>query len=348
MTMHVHFVGSVGLDTAADVFEAVGAAVTPYLKRCPDGEIGGRRSWISWQWPLLRAMAFLELDEGRQTPGIGLSPLRLKKGVEPHEIRFGELGYAREAVASYQDFLRARDSGALPPSVRFQVCLPTPLAVIGAFIAPEHISAVLAPYERAMIREVERVCAAIPRRDLALQWDVCIEMVQWDGRLPHLPPPPNAAQVFGGQFARLCNSIPPEVELGFHLCYGDLDAKHFVEPLDLGKAVELANVIASNVRRPVSWLHMPVPAERDDDAYFAPLAGLQRDAGTEVYLGLVHGSDGVQGAVGRMRAAAKHLEGFGIATECGIARARTPETVRELLRLHAAAVEAFPLRVPVE
>jgi hypothetical protein len=61
----------------------------------------------------------------------------------------------------------------------------------------------------------------------------------------------------------------------------------------------------------------------------------------EVYLGLVHGSDGVQGAVRRMRAAAKFIQGFGIATECGIARARTPETVRELLRLHARAAQAF-------
>jgi hypothetical protein len=27
-------------------------------------------------------------------------------------------------------------------------------------------------------------------QDLALQWDVCIGMVQWDGRWPVAPPPP--------------------------------------------------------------------------------------------------------------------------------------------------------------
>src|SRR5262245_14636448 len=97
VTMHVHFVGSVGLDTAEDVFAAVGSAVKPYIKRCPDGEIGGRRSWISWQWPLLRAMAFLELDEARQTRGVGLAPLRVKKGVGAGEMHFGEVGYAGEA-----------------------------------------------------------------------------------------------------------------------------------------------------------------------------------------------------------------------------------------------------------
>ena len=36
--------------------------------------------------------------------------------------------------------------------------------------------------------------------------------------------------------------------------------------------------------------------ERDDDAYFAPLADLQLPAETELYLGLVHRQDGAEGA----------------------------------------------------
>jgi hypothetical protein len=80
-----------------------------------------------------------------------------------------------------------------------------------------------------------------------------------------------------------------------------MDAKHFVEPLDLGKAVELANLITHSSSHPVQWLHMPVPAGRDDAAYFEPLAKLERRAGTELYLGLVHACDGVDGTVRRMR-----------------------------------------------
>ena len=60
MSRHVHFVGSIGLDSTDDVFAAVGKTVKAFLKRCPDGEIGGRRLWISYQWPLLRATSFLE------------------------------------------------------------------------------------------------------------------------------------------------------------------------------------------------------------------------------------------------------------------------------------------------
>ena len=60
MTRAVHFVGSIGLDSTQDVFEIAGATVKDHLKRCPDGEVGSRRLWISYQWPLLRATAFLE------------------------------------------------------------------------------------------------------------------------------------------------------------------------------------------------------------------------------------------------------------------------------------------------
>src|SRR5262249_5580603 len=40
MTTNVHLVGSVGLDTAEEVFEAAGKLLGPYLKRVPDGEVG--------------------------------------------------------------------------------------------------------------------------------------------------------------------------------------------------------------------------------------------------------------------------------------------------------------------
>ncbi|MGH7090463.1 MAG: hypothetical protein ACREFQ_16325, partial [Stellaceae bacterium] len=80
-----------------------------------------------------------------------------------------------------------------------------------------------------------------------------------------------------------------------------------------------------------------VPIARDDDAFFAPLRGLTLAPETELYLGLVHAQDGVDGARRRMAAARRHAGAFGIGSECGIARARTPDLVREFLRVHAAA-----------
>jgi hypothetical protein len=340
MTTHVHFVGSIGLDSTDDVFDAVGATVKSLVKRCPDGEVGGRRLWNSYQWPVLRATSFLETATDTAFPGIGLCPLRLKAGTRSEDIHFGELGYAREARASYQDFLAARKRGVIGAETRFQVCLPTPVAVM-AFIVSSDVPKVMPAYEQAMIHEMERICAAIPHADLALQWDVCMEMIQWDGRVPAMPAFPGMEQAFAGAFARICAPVPAGVELGFHLCYGDMDAKHFIQPMDLRKAVELANLITASVNHPVSWIHLPVPADRSDRAYFEPLKDLKRGPRTEVYLGLVHAADGVEGTLRRMRAAREFIADFGIATECGISRARTQETVRALLQVHAAAAQAF-------
>ena len=98
----------------------------------------------------------------------------------------------------------------------------------------------------------------------------------------------------------------------------------------------MANALTGAVARPITYIHMPVPVNRDDDAYFEPLRGLRLGAQTELYLGLVH-ADGVEATNRRIAAAAKAVADFGIATECGIARQRTPELVRRLLEIHAAA-----------
>ena len=246
------------------MFAAIGQHCGPYLKRVPDGEPGGRRLWISWQIPVLRANPSLA------QVGEGQIPLKLADGVEPGRIHFGELGYSREARPSYEDFVAARTAGRLPAGVRFQVSLPTPWAVIMPFCRQPDAQQIYPAYEQAMLQEVARICKAIPHHDLAIQWDVCIEMLAWDGRWQNAQAFPGMEQVFAGNFARLGAAVPAGVELGFHLCYGDLDARHFVEPVDAAKMVELANLIARSVQRPIAW-NMPVPIDRADDAFYAPL-----------------------------------------------------------------------------
>ena len=112
--MHAHLVGSIGLDTVDEVYRTVGELLGPYLRRVPDGEVGGRKLWISWQYPLLRASVFLRPDpSGAIRPTNRFPLLTLAEGVAPSDVRFGELGYAREARASYLDFVAARDNGTL-------------------------------------------------------------------------------------------------------------------------------------------------------------------------------------------------------------------------------------------
>jgi len=334
---NVHLVGSVGLDTVPEVFAAAGKYLGPYLKRVPDGEVGGRRLWVSWQYPLLRASPFLQAEPAPSNSGVGFPVMRVADDVKPEEIRFGELGYAREARASYIDFLAAREAGVLPRQVRFQVCLPTPYAVVTSFCAPASVPAILPAYERAMLREAAAVCAVIPHGDLCLQWDVCHEMLTWDGRWPRRAAFSGMDRQFADAFARLSAVVPRDVELGIHLCYGDFEGRHFVEPQDAAKMVELANLVFGSVERALAYIHMPVPIGRSDDAYFAPMKNLRLPPGTELYLGLVHAQDGVEGTVKRIATAKKHAPLFGIASECGISRARKPEVVEEFFRVYAGA-----------
>jgi hypothetical protein len=335
---HVHLVGSVALDSVEEVFRTAGTLLGRRLKRCPDGEPGGRRLWISWQYPLLRANAYLQIDPVSLGQAGMFPKLRLAEGVRSEDIHFGELGYAREARASYQDFLAARSRGELAAGTRFQVSLPTPMAVIVPFCMTQDIAAIEPAYEKAMLAEVARVCAAIPHRDLAIQWDVCIEMVIWDGQIAaRYPKEGTSKPEIVARLTRLGDAVPSDVELGFHLCYGDLDAKHFVDPVDSAKLVELANALAASIQRPIAFLHMPVPIARSDDAYFKPMSGLKLSPQTELYLGVVHPEDGADGVRKRAAAAANYVSNFGIATECGIARQRKPELVRRILEIHAAA-----------
>ena len=97
---------------------------------------------------------------------------------------------------------------------------------------------------------------------------------------------------------------------------------------------EYANRLTENINRPIQLIHMPVPRDRSDDAYFAPLKALRLKSPTELCLGLVHHTDGVAGTRKRLAAAEKVVADFSIAAECGFGRRRS-ETIPELLRIHA-------------
>lgn len=342
LPQRVHLVGAIGLDTVPETFTTVGRMLGNRLMRMPDGEPGGRRMWIAWQFPLLRASPFLKaVPPPPGASAINLPLMALAQGVSPEQLRFCELGYAREARASYADFTAAKRAGKLPAQVRFQVSLPTPYAVTSAFCVRQDQPAIEPAYERAMLREIEMICSAIPHTELTLQWDVCPEMIVWDGRLERIK------HVFADpqreileRFKRISRAIPPDVELGFHLCYGDVDGQHFIEPLDAGKLVELANGLSRTLDHPIAYIHMPVPIARSDAAFFRPLAELRLGPATELYLGCVHAADGVEGTRRRIAAAREFVPAFGIATECGMGRCKTPETVLRLLEIHAGASAA--------
>jgi hypothetical protein len=329
----VLLLGSVPLSSANEVFETVAAALGPLVRRIPDGETGVRKGWLTWQQEVFAAAAGLEpggervIHDGR----FKFITYKVKSGGTPGDVRFGPLHYAENARKSYADFKRLRSAGKIAAGTRFQVSMPTPLALVFGFVVPAEIHTIWPIFEQRMRQEIDEIAAAIPHRDLAIQWDIAVEL---DGILEV----PAVAKNFPidqlvGSIARVSNHIPAAIELGLHLCYGDPGHKHIVEPKDTGVMVDLANRLAAAIDRPIGWLHMPVPRDRDDDGYFAPLRNLKLKPGEEFYLGLVHRTDGVAGAQRRLAAAKRVIADFGVATECGLGR-RPPETIAELWALH--------------
>ncbi|MFO0989344.1 MAG: hypothetical protein U1F37_18615 [Alphaproteobacteria bacterium] len=335
---YVQLVGTVPYASTDEVFDALAGTLGPLLKRIPDGETGQRAYWITSQARILAHDPQFEPAGHNWDPDSGTVPesgapkYRLKPGVRAGDVAIPPLGYPEAARASYAQFLRRRSVGRFAPGARFQVSLPTPMAFIVGLLAPE-VHAALAPaFEARIMRELGEIVAAIPLRDLAIQWDVCLEIYVLEGlRQAWFP---DAFEGCVARLAELGNAVPPAAELGYHFCYGDFRHKHAVEPKDMGLMVDMTNALLKRLARSVSWLHYPVPRDRDDDAYFAPLARLAAPRETELYLGLVHYTDGVEGSARRIRTARRHRAQFGIATECGLGR-RPRETIPRLLEIHA-------------
>lgn len=333
----VLLVGSVPLDSASQVFQTAAAVLGRHLRRLPDGETGARINWVGWQFDVFANHPAFEVVPPLADFYAPLPRVRLRDPGTPPVI--GELGYARAARESYQEFDRLRRAGVIPGHCRFQVSLPTPLAPLCSFVIPEHQAMVEAAYETRLLAELNELCDAIPAASLALQWDVAIEIAILEGLWPgHFS---DVTTEIVHRLTRLGNSVPPGVELGYHLCYGDYAHRHFTQPRDTSILVAVANAVTAGVQRPITWLHLPVPRDRDDGAYFAPLRDLARSPATELYLGLVHLTDGVSGARRRLAAASLFVDRFGIATECGMGR-RPAATVPNLLRLHTKLAQPWP------
>jgi hypothetical protein len=99
--------------------------------------------------------------------------------------------------------------------------------------------------------------------------------------------------------------------------------------------VDFANELSRSIKHKLAYIHMPVPVERSDEAFHRPWRDLKLREGTELFLGVVHAKGGAEGTRARIAAAKRYAPEFGIATECGMARARSEETVRRLLQIHA-------------
>ena len=342
----VHFVGSIPLPDAETVFRTLVAAAGPHLVRLPDGETGIRKTWIRFLQQVLADNPAIEVAndvppfkftqwDGRLLREI--PRLRIRPGATPDPATF-VTGYADMAIQSWRLFERLQAAGAIPTEVKFQVSLPTPIAPVYNNMLPADRAPLLPALTAHLVGEVEKIAAVIPHDRWALQWDVCQEVLAWEGYYEKGPVDFHTETI--EVLTRIGEAVPAAVELGYHLCYGSPADEHCVQPKDTAIMVEMTNAVAAGVVRPIQFVHMPVPKDRTDDAYFAPLDGLRLDPATELYFGLVHHDDAA-GDAARFAAARRHARVDGVATECGMARG-DPARLPALLAAHIRVAQSPP------
>tara|TARA_R110002110_G_scaffold400568_1_gene617099 strand:+ start:330 stop:1376 length:1047 start_codon:yes stop_codon:yes gene_type:complete len=334
-----HFVGGIPMEDAESVFRKLGTEMGSHVRRIPDGETGRRRMWISFVKDILLQHPDMEVDpdvpvfqfiqfDGKVV--FEVNQLRFRDGVNPADVVF-ETGYADDAIRNFATFDKLQSDGVIPAGVKYQICMATPLAITYMFVAPDTREDFLRVYGDHLAAEVDRIMTALPNDRISYQWDVCQEVLMWEGYLDQSQHPDYREEI-PASLAWLGGLVPEQVELGYHLCYGSPADEHLILPRDMGNLVEIANLIANGVARRVNYIHMPVPDDRNDDAYFQPLSGLDLPEGTDLYLGCVHhGDDG--GNAHKLATARKYTAVAGVGAECGLGRGR-PERFDGILAQH--------------
>jgi hypothetical protein len=341
----LHLIGSIPLGSSEEVFRTLAKELGSHLGRMPDGETGERSRWVYFQGQMLRAHPAMEIDptvppfpfvqwDGKVVREI--PQVRFKPGIDPDKVVF-ETGYDNAALASYDVFKRLRDAGAIAGVTRFQVSLPTPHSSGYLYVSGPARQTYFRVYERALLGALANIVKAIPAPDLTIQWDVCQEVLAFENYFKDRPAD-YKKQTFD-MLGRLGNAVPIGVELGYHLCYGSPADEHLVQPKDTAILVEMMEGIAAATRRPIDFFHIPVPKERADDAYYAPLENWKRPEGTELYLGLLHHDDAA-GDKRRIAVAKTFIDDFGLSAECGWGRTE-PGRLPGLLKGHRVAAEGF-------
>lgn len=339
----VHFVGSIPLPDSETVFRDLCGAVGSHIARLPDGETGIRKSWIRYLQDVLTQSPAIEIAEDvppfkfTQHDGVVVREipcLHILPGTKPKAEEF-DTGYADMARSSWRIFERLQDQGIIPAGVKFQISIPTPIAPAYNNIVPADRPALLPELTRHFIGEVEKIAATLPNDRIAIQWDVCQEVLAWEDYYEAGPVDFKTETL--EVLTAIGNAVPAEIELGYHLCYGSPADEHLVLPKDSALMVEMTNAIVAGVNRPIQFIHMPVIKERTDDAFFAPMENLKLGAETELYLGLIHHDD-ADGDQARLAAAKRYTKVDGIGTECGMARGDA-ENFPALLAAHGHAVE---------
>src|SRR5262249_6626558 len=208
----VHFNGSVNLPDAETVMREISKRVPTGVRRIPDGETGDRAGWIFFQLQkFMQSPWFVPAPPG--DPGgeyRDLPQMRLADGVRADDVQWPDPGYAEAYRRSYATFSGLRGEGVIQPGVRFQVEYPTPLACTTWFATDR--DTLHSSYERALFADLARFLAAVPAQQVAVQWDVAVEIALLERTSTETRS--QALKWITANLARCVGQVPGEVPVG--------------------------------------------------------------------------------------------------------------------------------------
>jgi hypothetical protein len=344
--------GTVARQTAEEVFRVATDYLGPFLRRMPDGEVGG---WgggavaAAISDPLLRPGEPTVMTTA-DTPfgAMQLSLFYPRDEADPSQVELAPSGVAKLKLDSYEHFRRLKAEGVIPTEMRFVFTIPGP-ATTGGVLGMRY-DLLSAAAERVTNAEIDEIVAAIPAEELTVQIDLAVEV-----EMEELRRRPTAfdAPIFremdvawgdwtyqevAASVARIANRVPPGVELGFHLC-----GMWHIDPRggqDMHVHVDFANALSDTIKRRIDYVHIAsVPDHEEAD--YRVLTELRLPSETKVFLGLIHGTDGLEGATRRVAAASAAGIDFGVGHFCGLGPlfGVTPDRLDDILELHRQVAE---------
>jgi hypothetical protein len=343
----VLLVGSMPFDTSEEAMRAAAEHLGDHLPSIGDGEVGLRKIWIGYL-PMTIYSKHPQLEVLRAPEGGAPKPPTDGKpevyesaflvGIrDGEELRFDTTTYGPIGVESYGTFKRLREEGVIPEGVRFSVTFPGTGSAISYFFRQEDWPAAHAAYHDAIRRDIELLLQTVPADDLQIQFDLAqefVDMAAGDDR--GIADWPQATleekiQRHAATLPQMAATVPDGVRLGFHWCYGTWGGWPMKDMADMGLCVRMTQEALARIDRSVDYVHMPA-VKHPQAEFFAPLADLDGEA-LNVYLGLIHHTDGVEGFRERMELVRRYLPRFGIGAVCGYGRI-DPAELPHVLAVH--------------
>ena len=351
----VLLVGSLPYQDEASAMARAVELIQDRLIALPDGEVGerserfpngDRSAWIVGLIERLKADTELfDVVNPGQTNELGLpgdfkSLARLRPVVKPDEL--GQrlyLGYDQFALGSWPHLQQLRETAG-NRGLRLQVGFPSALDAAFIMLGPKRVLRYYPAYAAAMARESETIVRELGAENLLFQVEAPAEVL-----MAHKLPKP-LTRLTVRPVLNLVRQLDPQVPIGIHLCYGDLNNEAAIAPKGFGRLVHFTQQLVNRwpSSHSLAYVHLPFaagtsPPPTNAKAYH-PLRDLKLPPDTRLVAGFVHEQMSTQEQTELLRVIEEARGGpVDVATACGLGR-RPTETADQLLQRCAVLAAA--------